>query len=320
MARAVLSRYIQPEVLGRLAHLDFVPRELVEGTLAGAHKSPFHGFAVEFASHREYVPGDDLRHLDWKVYFRHDKFFIKQYEMETNLVCHILLDISASMRYGERDQQKLLYASRVAVTLAHLIIEQSDRVSFATFDTVQRDLLLPSTNMAQIIQMTEVLDAVKPVEKTRIGQPLLELADRAGRRGIVIILSDFFVDLDDLEQAIQRLRYERHEVVLMQVLHHDEIAFEIPGTVRFVGLEVAEQFLTRPEDVRQAYLDAFNAFNQRLDGICESNQCERVLVDTSRPMAEILADYLQQRTITQRTRRQRMWWGAGSRVAAGRPG
>jgi len=302
MAKTILSKYIQPEVLGRLAHVDFVPRQLVEGTLAGAHKSPFHGFAVEFAGHREYVPGDDLRHLDWNVYYRHHRLVIKQYEMETNLVCHLLLDISASMRYGEADQQKLLYASRLAVTLAHLIIEQSDRVSFATFDTQERQLLTPSTNMAQIIRMTEVLDEIKPVDKTAISQPLLQLADRAGRRGIVIILSDFFVDLADLEQAIQRLCYDRHEVVLFQVLHHDELSFDLPGTVRFVGLETDEQFLTRPEDIRQAYLAVLGDFNDRLEAICEANRCERILVDTSRSMGEILADYLHRRTISRRMR------------------
>jgi len=297
MAKTVLSRYIKPEVLGRLAAMNFVPRELVEGTLAGAHKSPFHGFAVEFAGHRDYVPGDDLRHLDWKAYFRHDKYFIKQYEMETNLVCHLLLDISASMRYGGDDSQKLLYASRMATTLAHMIVEQSDRVGFSTFDTAERHTLRPSTNMAQILQMTEILDSVEPVEKTTISGPLLDLANRAGRRGIVIILSDFFVDLDDLEHALQRLRYDRHEVVLMQVLHHDELTFELPGTVRFVGLENDEQFLTRPDDIRQAYLEVFNRFTDRIDDICQSNRCERLLVDTSRSMAEVLADYLQQRTV-----------------------
>ncbi len=302
MAKTVLSRYIKPEVLGRLAAMDFVPRELVEGTLAGAHKSPFHGFAVEFAGHREYVPGDDIRHLDWKAYFRHEKLYIKQYEMETNLVCHILLDISASMRYGTEDQQKLLYASRMAMTLAHLIIEQSDKVGFSTFDTVERHQLRPSTNMAQMIQMTEVLDAVEPREKTAISEPLLALANRAHRRGIVIIMSDFFVDLDDLEQAIQRLRYEKHEVVLVHVLHRDELTFELPGTVRFVGLETDEQFLTRPDDIRQAYLDVLKRFTDRLDAICQANHCERLLADTSRSMAEILADYLQQRTVTRRLR------------------
>jgi len=302
MAKNVLSKYVQPETLGRLAHLEFAPRGLVEGTLAGAHKSPFHGFAVEFAGHREYVFGDDLRHLDWKAYYRHGRLFIKQYEMETNMVCHLLLDISASMRYGEDDAAKLLYASRMAVTLAHLIIEQSDQVSFATFDNEMRQSLRPSSNMAQIIKMTEMLDDAEAVEKTRIGPPLLELAGRAGRRGIVIIFSDFFVDLEDLEQAIQRLRYDRHEVVLVQVMHHDEITFDLPGMVRFVGLETDERFLTRPEDVRRAYLDAVGRFNEQLETLCEANRCERLVVDTSRPIAEIFADYLQQRSVTQRLR------------------
>ena len=302
MAKNVLSKYVRPEVLGRLAHLEFVPRDLVEGTLAGAHKSPFHGFAVEFAGHREYVFGDDLRHLDWNVYYRHGRLFIKQYEMETNMVCHLLLDISASMRYGQGPSAKLLYASRMAVTLAHLIVEQSDQVSFATFDEQVRESLRPSGNMAQIIKITEMLDAAEAVEKTRIGPPLLEIAGRAGRRGIVIVFSDFFVDLADLEQAIQRLRYDRHEVVLVQVLHHDEIAFDLPGMIRFVGLETDERFLTRPDDVRKAYLDAIESFNERLETLCEANRCERIVADTSRPMAEILADYLQQRAIVKRFR------------------
>ena len=300
MAKAVLSKYIQPDVLTRVQQYSFQPRELVEGNLAGAHKSPFHGFAVEFASHREYVSGDDLRHLDWKVYFRHDKHMIKQYEMETNLVCHLMLDVSASMRYGEADQQKMLYAARIATTLGYLIIEQSDKVSLTLFDESVRSSLKPSNTMGQIIKMTETLDDVEPVKKTAIGPSMLDLAGRAGRRGIVVVLSDYFVDLDDLESALHRLRYDRHEVVLMQVMHHDELSFDLPGMVRFVGLEDADQFLTRPQDIRQAYLEAMNRFNARLEDICEANRCERLLCDTSRPMAELFADYLQQRSLVQR--------------------
>jgi uncharacterized protein (DUF58 family) len=296
MPQPVLSRYIQPEVLTRLAHQYFLPRQLVEGTLAGSHKSPFHGFAVEFASHRQYVPGDDLRHLDWKVYYRHDRMNIKQYEMETNLVAHLLLDVSASMRYGEEDSQKLLYASRLAVTLAYLIIESHDKVSLATMDDRVRQVLAPSNTMAQVIRLTEALDAVKPVEKTRLGPAIAELAGQMARRGIVVILSDLFVDLADLDKALQRLRYEKHEVVLLQVLHHDEIHFDLPGMIRFRGLEDDDHIITRPEDIRAAYLDAYRRFDRRLDQVCESNHCERVVCDTSRPMAEMLADYLQQRT------------------------
>ena len=189
MTQAILSKYIRPQVLNQLSRFKLEPRQLVEGTLAGAHKSPFHGFAVEFAGHREYVPGDDLRHLDWKVYFRHEKHVIKQYEMETNLNCHLLLDISASMRYGEEDQQKLLYASRLATTLAYLIVEQSDRLSLTTFDSKIRGSLPLSNNVRQIIKMTESLDAVNATDKTNVTDVLNEFAAGIARRSIVIVIS-----------------------------------------------------------------------------------------------------------------------------------
>jgi uncharacterized protein (DUF58 family) len=295
MPQAILSKYLLPDVLNKVGHHDFVPRQLVEGTMAGQHKSPFHGFAVEFAGHREYVPGDDLRHLDWNVYFRRDKFFIKQYEMETNLVCHLLLDVSASMRYGEGDQQKLLYASRMALTLAYLIVQQADKVSATLFDEEVREVLPPSNGLPQVFRMTDTLDRAKPVKKTKMGPALLDLAGRAGRRGIVIIFSDFLADLDDLEQALQHLRYHRHEIVLMQVMHHDELTFDLPGLVRFIGLEDPGELLTRPEDVKATYLEALRRFNHRLQEVCEANHVERVLCDTSRDMGEIFADYLQKR-------------------------
>ena len=148
--------------------------------------------------------------------------------------------------------------------------------------------------------MTENLDKIDPVEKTDIGPAMLQLAGQSGRRGIIIIISDFFVKLDDLEDALQRLRYDRHEVVLMQVLHPDELNFDLEGMVRFVGIEDEDIFLTRPNDIRQAYLAALNRFNDELEDICDRNRTERLLCDTSRPMAELFADYLQQRTVTRR--------------------
>ena len=294
---AFMSKYIRPEVLTRIARIKFEPNGLVEGTLAGAHRSPFHGFAIEFAGHRDYVPGDDVRHLDWKVYYRHKKYLIKQYEMDTNLVCHLMLDVSASMRYGEGDTQKLLYAARMAVTLANLIVEQSDRVSLTTFDEKVVGALAPSNSLAQLINMSEMLDEIEPVKKTHIGPSLMDLAARAGRRAIIVILSDFFVDLDDLNDAVQRLCYDDHEVVLMQVLHNDEIEFNMPGTIRFVGLEDGREIDARPDDTRKAYLDAMRQFNDRLEAIANANQCERLVCDTSRDMAEIFADYLHSRSI-----------------------
>src|SRR5262245_57056894 len=235
MRESILSRYLDPDVLSRLASRRVEPRGLVLGTLAGAHKSPLSGFAVEFAGHREYVRGDDPKHIDWRLYYKREKYFIKQYEMETNFTCHLVLDASASMRYGEGSEQKLACAARMATTLGHAVVRQSDRVSLATFDERLLGFVAPGNSMAQIVRMTEHLETIKPVEKTRMAECLTELAARFGRREIVMIFSDFFTDIDALEGALQRLRYNRHEVVLFHVLHHDELAFDFSGPVKFVG-------------------------------------------------------------------------------------
>lgn len=300
MGQPILSRYLRPEVLNRVSQYSLEPRQLVEGTLTGDHKSPLHGFAVEFAGHREYVPGDDVRHLDWKVYFRHERHVIKQYEMETNLVCHLMLDVSESMRYGAADTQKLLYAARLAITLGHMIVERSDKVGLTLFDEQICDYLKPSNTMGQVLQMANSVDQVEPTRKTQIGSSLLDLAARAGRRGIVIVLSDLLVEPDDLVKGLQRLRYDGHEVVMMQVLHHDELAFDFSGTVRFLGIEMDEQVLARPKDIRDAYLDALHQHNQRLEQICNANRCERIVCDTSRNMGQLFADYLQRRQVSHR--------------------
>jgi uncharacterized protein (DUF58 family) len=302
VARSVLSRYLDADVLSRIAQRRIEPRGLVQGNLAGAHRSPLSGFAVEFAGHREYVPGDDPKHIDWRIYYNRERYFIKQYEMETNFVCHLVLDVSASMRYGEEDQQKLNYAARMAASLAYAVVRQSDKVSLATFDDRVRGVVPPSNSMAQIVRMTEHLDQIQPVNKTQMSECLMELAGRMKRREIVVILSDFFTGLDALEAALQRLRYNRHEVVLMQVMHHDELAFEFDGMVKFVGLEVPDELITQPGELRRAYLRALGQFNDQLADICQRNRIERVLVDTSRDMGQVFVDYLNQRSQLNRGR------------------
>jgi uncharacterized protein (DUF58 family) len=302
MARSVLSRYLNPDVLSRMADRHIEPRGLVVGNLAGAHKSPLSGFAVEFASHREYVWGDDPKHIDWRVYFTRDKYFIKQYEMETNFVCHLVLDVSASMRYGEEAEQKLLYAAQMATTLGYSIVHQSDKVSLATFDDRIRGFVQPSNSVAQIVKMTNHLDEIKPVEKTRMAECLTELVGRMKRREIVMVFSDFFTDLDALEAALQRMRYSRHEVVLFQVMHHDELAFELTGMIKFLGLEEGDELLVQPDDLRRGYLKAVERFNTRFEEICNRNSVERILVDTSRNMGEVFVDYLNQRSLRNRGR------------------
>lgn len=296
MAASVLNRYLDPEVLGRVADRAIEPSGLVMGNLAGAHKSPLHGFAVEFAGHREYVWGDDPKHIDWRVYFKRDKYFIKQYEMETNFVCHLLLDVSASMRYGADAEQKLLYAARLATVLGYSIVRQSDKVSLATFDDHVVGHVPPSNSMAQIVRLTEHLDSLQPVRETRMAECLTELTGRMGRREIVMIFSDCLTDVATLEPVLQRLRYHRHEVVLFHILHHDELYFDMPGMIKFVGLESADQILLQPEDLRRAYLQSLARYQKQLAEICLRNRVERVPVNTRLPMGDVLLDYLNQRT------------------------
>jgi uncharacterized protein (DUF58 family) len=302
MARTILSRYLTPEVLGKISGRRIEPRGLVLGNLAGAHKSPLAGFAVEFAGHREYVWGDDPKHIDWRVYFNRGRYFVKQYEMETNLVCHFLLDTSASMRYGTDREQKLQYAAEMIAALGYAVLRQSDKVSLAAFDDQLRGFVPPGNAMAQILRMTELLDQIQPVAKTRMSECLAELTGRLGRREIVMLFSDFFTDLGGLESALQRMRYHHHEVVLFQVLHHDELAFPFDELTRFVGLEDPEELLAQPEEVRRRYLDAIEGFNRDLDALCQRNRVERVLVDTRREMGEVLVDYLNQRSLLNRGR------------------
>jgi uncharacterized protein (DUF58 family) len=299
---SVLSRYLNPDVLARISQRPIEPRGLVLGSLAGAHKSPLCGFAVEFAGHREYAVGDDPKHIDWRVYFTREKYFIKQYEMETNFVCHLVLDVSASMRYGVGAQQKLSYAAQMATTLGFAIIQQSDKVSLATFDEKVVGFLPPSNSMAQVVRITSHLDSLQAVQKTSMADCLTELIGRMKRREIVMIFSDFFTDLDELEPVLQRMRYGGHEVILFHVLHHDEAAFDFEGIYKFVGLEEAEVILGQSEDLRRDYLQALKQFNDRFQDICHRNRVERVLVDTSRDLAEVFVEYLNERSLLQRAR------------------
>jgi len=302
VAKTILSRYLDPEVLSRIAGRRIEPRGLVLGNLAGAHKSPLSGFAVEFAGHREYVWGDDPKHIDWRVYFKRQRYVVKQYEMETNLVCHFVLDTSASMRYGVGPQQKLRYAAKMIAALGYAIIRQSDKVSLATFDERIRGVVPPSNAMPQVIRMTELLDQSEPVNKTRMPECLAELVGRMRRREVVMILSDFFTDIDKLEAALQQMRYHRHEVVLFQIMHHDELVFEFENMTKFIGLEIPDELLAQPMQIRRAYLRAVERFNERLETMAQRNRIERVLVDTSRDLGTVLVDYLNQRSRLNRGR------------------
>src|SRR5437879_8306337 len=218
-------QYLDPLALAKVRSLELQARLIVEGYLSGMHKSPYHGFSVEFAQHREYVPGDDIKHVDWKVYGRTGRFFLKQYEEETNLVCWLLLDISESMQYRSSEVSKYDYACMVAAALAYLILHQQDSVGLVTFDDQVRKFLRPSSQPSHLKDLIQIMNLGATREKTRLAPLFHDLAERINRRALVVIISDLFDEIADLMTGFQHLRYNRHEVVVFHVLDAAELDF-----------------------------------------------------------------------------------------------
>jgi len=288
-------KYLDPVTLARVSGLELQARLLVEGVLAGMHKSPYHGFSVEFAQHREYVPGDDLRHIDWKVYGRTGRYFLKQYEEETNLVCWLLVDVSESMRYSSGAVSKYDYACVAAAALAYLTLHQQDSVGLATFDDQVRRFLRPSSQPAHLKEIVRLLNAGPAVEKSRLGDIFHDLAERIPRRSILVVLSDFFDDPADILAGLKHLRYKRHEVVALHVLDPAELDFPFQQATLFRGLEQAGDLLTDPRTLRQGYLDQVSGFVGELQQGCRGQNIDYVTLRTDQNLGVVLSSYLARR-------------------------
>jgi len=291
-APSKVSKYLDPKVLSKIERLDLKARYVVEGFIAGMHKSPYHGFSVEFAQHREYVPGDDLRHLDWKVFSRQDKYYIKQYEEETNFVCHILLDASESMLYGSTEVSKLEYAKYVTASLAYLIAGQSDSVGVGVFDREIRSYIPRGMSEGHVRLIAEQLEKLEPEKKTGVGRILHQFAERIGRRGIVIIISDLFDDVDEILGGLQHLRFLGHEVILFHILDPTELTFPFDGLVKFEGLEEYPDLLCQPRMLKESYLQELDKFTKALEIGCATQNSEYVLMNTETTLDVALTSYL----------------------------
>lgn len=292
------TAYLQPDAIAKAQALGLKARTIVEGLRVGDHKSPYRGFSVEFVQHREYVPGDDTRHIDWKSYGRSDRYTIKQYEQETNFIGHILLDASRSMLYGDGPTNKLEYAKLLAATLSYLIIHQRDSASLAVFDSGWRAKLPASSSPGHVLTILSTLEDTKPNEKTAMAPLLHQLAQQVRRRGVVFLISDCFDDVESLLGGLQHLRFEGHDVTVFHVMHPDELEFPLTGMIRFEGLEEKQEVLTRPHLIRPAYQRAVKSYLEILQKGCENNRCDYVLLNTGRPVAEALAGYLARRLRT----------------------
>ena len=267
-------------------------RFVVEGYMAGEHKSPFRGFAVEFTQHREYVPGDDTRHLDWKVLGRTDRYYLKQYEQETNYVANILLDGSESMKYGSGSITKLQYGKVMAAILSYLILHQRDAVSVGLFDTSVKGSIPRTGNLASVHNIMNMLAAFEPREQTNIAAVLHDVATQIRRKGIVILISDLFEDEEKILRGIQHLRFSGSEVIVFHTMDPFELDFPFQGMVEFEGLENIPKITTRPKDIRKSYLREVEAFRTRIREGCERNNVHYVLVNTGVAIHEVIAAYL----------------------------
>src|SRR5262245_36737881 len=290
-------KYSDPDAIARISALPLRSRRLVEGALSGMHRSPFHGFNIEFASYREYTPGDDLRRLDWRVFARSDRHYIKQYEEESNVRVTFAMDASASMNYrGARAAlSKFDYGATMVVALAMLLARQQDPVGLVLFDEEAGTILPPSATQAQVAVMTGLLEKCEPARKTELGGLLRSLADRLRRRGLLVIVTDLFTDLDAVYDGLNRLRFLGHEVLVMQVLDRDEMELPFDGPTIFRDIEGAEELFAEPWAFRQSYKRAMQDFLDEVRRECGGRGYDHVRFFTDEPLGDSLSYFLHAR-------------------------
>ena len=281
---------IDPQTLAKIARLQLRARHAVEGYMAGQHRSPSRGFSIEFAEHREYVPGDDLRYVDWTALARSDRFYLKQFEDETNLRCWLAVDASQSMAYQGPDApwSKFAYAQSLAAALAWLILHQQDAAGLALFDEHLRQVLPPASHPAHLEAIVSVLEAARPEGRSALGPALDALAQRLRRRGLVVVLSDCLDDLHGLLTGLKHLRYRQQEVLLVHLVDPAELELPFHGWTRFVGLEGLPTVDADPAAIRQAYQDEVRQFCQALSRGCLEHQVDYARLRTDQPLDEAL--------------------------------
>lgn len=286
---------LDPRTLARVRQLELQARRAVEGMLAGIHRSPHHGFAVEFAQHREYVPGDDVKHIDWKVFARTERYYLKQYELETDLVCWLLIDASESMAYASGEVSKYDCACTAAAALAYLVLHQADSVGLATFDDQVRRFLRPAGHASHWKEVLTALAGRTAAAPTQLGDVLHDVASRINRRGLVLLFSDLFDDVPAILSGLRHLNYDRHEVVVFHVLDPAELEFPFDGATLFRGLELPTELLTDPRGLRAGYLRELHSFQEELRRGCRNLHIDLVPLQSDADLGLALARYLARR-------------------------
>jgi uncharacterized protein (DUF58 family) len=289
-------KYLDPSTVSKLASIELKARLVVEGFIVGLHRSPYHGFSVEFAEHRQYMPGDDFKHIDWKVYGKSDRFYIKQFEEETNLKSYILLDASRSMGYKSDGISKLDYGSYLAASLAYLMLRQQDAPGLLLFDEKIRAYIPPKGARSHITPILRQLNSAEPSNQTDAAVAFHELADRIKRRGLIIVISDLLDDPEKILLGLKHFRHRQHEVIVFQILDPFERDFAYRSEARFKDMETGRELLTDPWQVREDYLKRLNEYTAFISRSCRDSQIDYQLLDTSVPFDKALFGYLAKRS------------------------
>ena len=294
---ASINDILQPEELQSIANLQLMAKQTVEGAITGQHRSPHKGFSVEFAQHREYVQGDEIRRVDWKVFAKTDRYYVREYEEETNLRAMLLLDASGSMGYkGENGITKLQHAIKLSACLAHIIMKQSDSIGLMTFDTKIRSHIPPRSSTRHLRILYEEMLKTRPGGETDVSKVFHDIVPRIDKRGMVFILSDCFTDVKSLLASIAHFRHASHEVVIFHVMDRDEVEFPFDAWTRFENLERTAEFqMVDPASFRAAYLDNFAKFTEALKLGCQRHRVELVPMYTHEPLTDSLARFLRMR-------------------------
>ncbi len=288
-------QYLNPEVISKLKSMEMKARLVVEGFITGLHKSPYHGFSVEFAEHRQYMPGDSIRDIDWKVYAKSDRYYVKEFEEETNLKSYILLDASASMSFTSTKITKFDYAANLAAALAYLMLTQRDAAGMVTFDERIKTYVPPKSASVHLHALLTTLAGVHPAEGTDAGLALHEMADRIKRRGLIIVLSDLWDDPARVLTGLKHFRHRKHEVIVFHILDPAERDFTFADEALFKDMETGEEISTLPWQIRSEYQRTMGAHMEKFRRDCRQAFIDYVPLDTSIPYDQALFSYLGKR-------------------------
>jgi uncharacterized protein (DUF58 family) len=288
--------FLDPAVVARLGTLELKARSIVEGFLSGLHRSPFKGFSVEFAEYRQYIPGDDLSTIDWKVYARSDRYYVKKFEEETNLDCHVMIDVSNSMAYGSGAMTKFEYGACIAASLGYLMNRQRDAVGLTAFDENIVAMLPASSRPGHLRALLVTLDRLRPARRTDVSKPLHQLADSLVKRGMVVLISDLLDDPDAVIRGLKHFQFRGNDVIVFQVLDPDEIDFPFERATRFEDLETTEEIMAVPGAVRDHYLREIGGLIDRYRRQLGAAGIDYQLLSTKHPLELALLSYLSTRS------------------------